>query len=216
MASICTQRRYTNIVFDLGGVLIDWDPHAIASRMFAADPSTEVDASDVSAVARATRHPAWKAYNAGALDVDGVVHLLAADGVNPVLMRRFATDYSAYTPTLEGGLRALARVHSAGHYRTFILSNYPRGPYEALLSTHGDAWMGAFDGATVSYAVGETKPSAAIYERFLRDHSLSASDCLFIDDKHENIAAAKGAGIDGIVCSNPDALVGVLEAMRVL
>jgi HAD superfamily hydrolase (TIGR01509 family) len=56
-----------------------------------------------------------------------------------------------------------------------------------------------FDDYVLSYEVGVMKPHARIYEVAIEKAAAKAEECLFIDDREENIAAAKGLGIGTIL-----------------
>ena len=55
--------------------------------------------------------------------------------------------------------------------------------------------MRDLDGAVVSYQIHETKPDAAIYENLLEKYQLNPTECLFFDDRTENVEGAVNVGI---------------------
>ena len=59
--------------------------------------------------------------------------------------------------------------------------------------------MKHFEGGIVSYEVGIEKPAKSIYEMLLEKYNLVAEECVFFDDKPENIKAAIKLGIKGVV-----------------
>ena len=58
------------------------------------------------------------------------------------------------------------------------------------------------DGKTVSGVVKMIKPEAEIYEELLKQYHLKASECVFIDDREENVEGAKAVGMQGIVLTS--------------
>ncbi len=87
---------------------------------------------------------------------------------------------------------------------TGILSNMGDSVLEALLATH--AWIGNFDAHVWSYQLRIAKPDPAIYHHALGKLSVRAEEALFIDDKPENIDAARGVGMQAIRFSTAEKL----------
>ena len=89
-------------------------------------------------------------------------------------------------------------------YRVYILSNYS----EFLFKKHTDgaAFWPYIDGKVVSYEIHKGKPDPAIYLHLLNTYGLKAEECLFLDDRRENIEAAKRLGIRGIQVTSRDFL----------
>lgn len=56
-------------------------------------------------------------------------------------------------------------------------------------------FMGSFKDLYLSHEMGSRKPENAFYEKVLKDHDLNAEECFFVDDREENIEAAKPLGI---------------------
>ena len=67
------------------------------------------------------------------------------------------------------------------------------------------------DGAIFSYQYQIIKPDARIYEQLLKNYDLKAQECVFIDDKAENVEAAKAVGYQGIVFTTYEAVTKELE-----
>jgi 2-haloacid dehalogenase len=180
------------VVFDLGNVLIRWDPHpAIAAavgdeeaRRFLAAEDFDFGAWNrrqdagrpwAEAEAEAARtHPHWER------------HVLA-------YRRHFAESLLG---EIEDTVGVLDDLHDAG-VRLFALTNWSdelfwhaRERFEFL--TH-------FDDIVVSGAEGVAKPDPEIFEVLRRRTGLPLDALVFIDDKPENVAAAVAAGMDGIV-----------------
>jgi HAD superfamily hydrolase (TIGR01509 family) len=101
-------------------------------------------------------------------------------------------------------LRALV----AAGIPTAILSNMARDTWE-LLQTR-------FDGVatlTLSFAVGLVKPEQAIYFRCLEALGVEPGEALFVDDRRENVEAARAVGMQAIVFEDEDALAAGLERL---
>ena len=81
--------------------------------------------------------------------------------------------------------------------RTFLLSNMPTDFYESVVSD--SFWYALFDGAVISGCIGMVKPDREIFQYLLRKTETEAGRTLFLDDMEKNVAAARKAGIEGVL-----------------
>lgn len=182
-----------NIVFDIGNVLVRWDPHAIVGRAFG-DSHEDVDQ---------VRHRVfvdsdiWRSLNRGQLTVaqakqayvrDG---LLAASGAD----RLFAEIFASLDP-VEGTERLMRRLADSG-YRLFALTDNVH-EIVAHLQERYDFWP-LFEGVANSADIGVLKPDQRIYRHLLETHELCPQDSVFLDDVAANIDGAKAVGMHGFV-----------------
>lgn len=94
-------------------------------------------------------------------------------------------------------------------YSLAILSNTNPIHYEHIKEIYPD--LNLFDHKLLSYEMGEMKPDIAAYEKLLNATSRLPSQHLFIDDRIENINAAKEIGMDGILYSSISSLTDELR-----
>lgn len=81
----------------------------------------------------------------------------------------------------------------------YLLSNYGKTSFEAA-KTHGKlSFLPLVDGAVISYEVQIVKPEPGIYQKLLEKYHLKAEECVFLDDKAENIEAAQRLGFHGVI-----------------
>jgi putative hydrolase of the HAD superfamily len=99
-------------------------------------------------------------------------------------------------------------------YNLYILSNFPKIPFEEIRER--DEFFAYFDGAVVSAYVKHLKPEKAIYKKLLTNYSLNPEETLFIDDKLENIISAEELGISGIHLKTPESLKEKLKELGLL
>lgn len=71
--------------------------------------------------------------------------------------------------------------------------------FQTVIERNKFGFFKLFDGIFVSCFYGAVKPEREIYKAFLEKYGLEAKDCLFIDDKYENVEGAVFAGMDGFV-----------------
>ena len=108
------------------------------------------------------------------------------------LYERDVTMWARLNPDM---LAWLSTLSSAG-MKTAVLSNMHMGMVQHARQAF--RWLDTVDFATFSAEVRLIKPDPAIYEHCLRGLGAAASDCLFIDDREVNIAAARAMGIHGV------------------
>ena len=84
-------------------------------------------------------------------------------------------------------------------FKVYLLSNYGKTSFEAARDHGRLSFLPAVDGGVISYEVQMVKPEPAIYKNLLEKYNLVAEECVFLDDKTENIEAAKALGFHGIV-----------------
>ena len=182
---------YKNIVFDFGGVMVDFDPyeylvdlfgnHEVEDEVFALTFGSEewqlLDAGQISRF-EGSHRMLEKARAAGcAFEVQGVLD----DWVHILRPRR--------------RMQELVRRLKNHGYSVYYLSNIPEDVL-ALLKERGV--LDRFDGGVASCEVHINKPDPRIYQALLDKYGLKASECVFIDDNLANVQAAFTLGFVGI------------------
>ena len=181
---------YKNIVFDFGGVMVDFDPKEyLVDRFCNADVEEQVSALtfdseewkllDAGLITRfeANQRMLAKAREQGcAFEVQGVLD----DWMSMLRPRR--------------RMQTLVEQLKQRGYCVYYLSNIPEDVLDLL--TRRD-FEGLFDGGVASCEVKVNKPDPRIYQALLDKYRLRADECIFIDDRAENLlpASALGFGI---------------------
>ncbi len=188
--------KITNIIFDMGGVLIEWRPQLIASR-FSSDPKLqEVVIQDIFG------HEDWLVWDSGSITHAELMDRAAKRTGIPLaevkrLMALSLESLDAIQPTVD-----LLRELKAQGYRIYCLSNMPLEHYEILKGTL-DFWSD-FDGVVISSQAGLSKPDPAIYRHLLDEFQLDPATCLFLDDYQGNVDAARKLGIHALLYRGAD------------
>ena len=182
---------YKSIIFDLGGVMVDFDPKAyLVDRLcnaaieeqvydltFGSEEWQQLDAGLVSRF-NGNSSMLKKAKAAGReFEVQGVLD----DWLHILRPRRRMQEL-------------VQRLKNHG-YSVYYLSNIPEDTLELLMNRD---FQGLFDGGVASCEVHINKPDKGIYQAFLDKYKLKADECVFIDDRHENVKAAFTLGFAGI------------------
>jgi len=180
-----------NIVFDMGGVLMDWDPQKI-SLALCPDPD---DAALLAHAVFDSREWGW--VDAGAMKPETVAwtaKLKLPERLHD-LADVFALQwYDEFEPLPAMG--DLVRELKAQGYGVYLLSN--AGTTFADYRDRIPA-IDVFDGILVSCYEHMVKPDEGIYQLFCERYNLDPASCLFIDDLQRNVIGAQRAGMQGYV-----------------
>ena len=192
----------TNIVLDMGGVLMDWNPVKV-SRTLCPDPD---DAALVAHAVFDSREWGW--VDAGAISpgtVAWTAKLKLPERLHD-MADRFVDhwfDEGVFDPLPDMG--DLVRELKADGYGIYLLSN--AGPtFEQY--RHRIPAIELFDGVLVSCYEHVVKPDAPIYLLLCERYGLEPASCLFVDDLLRNVEGARRAGMQGYLYD------GDVEALR--
>lgn len=194
-------RQPSTILFDLGGVLIDWDPRHLYRKLFPADPEgMERFLAEVCT-------PEWNhALDAGG-DWDGAV----ADRVARFPAQRALIEAfrDRWPETLGGpisGTVALLRALLDQGRPVYALTNWAAPTFALTRTLPAYAFLGWFKGIVVSGEERVAKPDPRIWQIVLDRFGLSAPDVLFIDDSPRNVEAAAQLGFAVTQFTSPEDL----------
>ncbi|RAN36827.1 HAD family hydrolase [Hyphomonas pacifica] len=175
------------VLFDLGGVVLDWDPARLYSKIFETPQERDMFLADVCTMAWHNRHDAGESFagNAKPLIADYPHyedHILAWG-------QRWFEMFDGY---VDGTPDLIARLQ-ARHVPLYALSNMPADPWEEMLDVF--PLLRVFRHAVISGEIGMVKPAPVIYHHALaKMDDPDPAEVLFVDDRLENIEAADALG----------------------
>ena len=178
-----------NIIFDMGNVLVNFDPLYILKCHDINDPE-DVDLF----LKNVFYSDGWKKMDLGIYDEDDLYN----DAITRLPTRlhskcREILDSWYYSMTPINGMKELIKRLKDQGFDIYLLSNAGRSKDIYWNKIPGSEY---FSGEIVSAFEGCIKPDRKIYEILLNRFSLNAEECLFIDDMQANIDGARTAGID--------------------
>lgn len=192
-------RSHKTVIFDLGGVLLHWQPLALLQQLL---PHHAPDATGAQVLARQlfqSFDPGsdWALFDLGQIEPDALAHRIARRTGLPVADVQAVIDaIPPHLATLEGTEALLHDLRAAGH-RLCFLSNMP-GPYADRLLRE-KPFFSAFDDGIFSARVQRIKPDAGIYTLAVERFGLgSAGGVWFVDDVQRNLDAARPYGWQGV------------------
>ena len=178
----------TSVVFDLGGVLIDWNPRHLYRKLFGADEAAmERFLAEVCT-------PDWNSrFDAGRPLAEGVAELVAVHPDQADLISAYQRRWPEMLGgAFEGTVAILGELRRAG-LRTYALSNWSAETFQVTRPLY--PFLEEMDGILVSGEVKLGKPDPAIFREFLRRFDLAPENTVYIDDWDRNVAAATSLGM---------------------
>lgn len=197
-----------NIVFDMGNVLIRFDPERFMNRYSISEEEKILLRKDV------FRSIEWVMLDRGTLDESTAEKMILPR--LPEHLRSIARDLIEKwdDPLLPvDGMLELIQALKDHRYNVYLLSNAASRQHEYWKRAEASRWM---DGTLISADVKLLKPDPQIYRMFLSKFGLKAEECVFIDDTPINVESAIHEDMAGIVFDmDIDSLMQNLRALGV-
>ena len=196
--------KIDTIIFDLGGVLIDWNPEYVFLKEFNGDKvkmewffnnictsewNEEQDKGKLIKIATEERIKLFPEYEK--------------------LIRMF---YGRWKEMLRGEISGTIKILKKlknQNYRLIALTNWGSETFPIALERF--EFLKLFEGIVVSGQIKMLKPFKEIYEYTLRKYNLNPANCIFIDDRLSNVEGAIKCGINGIQFISPEKLITELK-----
>lgn len=192
-----------NVIFDMGGVLVEWDPSLFLQKFGLNDEN------DIQIVLNNTMgNKSWIDYDMGFLTYNELLQkcLKTTPSRLQKYTRLFVTKWHTVARPVEGMPEYFRYLQNKG-YKIYLLSNAGKNqPFYFRKFGYKN-----FDGKCVSAYYGIGKPKKEFFEIFLNKFKLKPEECVFIDDREENIVAADKLGIKGILFENTNKLKKELQ-----
>jgi 2-haloacid dehalogenase len=199
----------TTVIFDMGGVLIDWNPRHLYRKLF---PSDEAAMEDFLATVCT---PAWNFRQDAGRPVSEATHELAA--AHPAKAELIAAYYGRWDEMIphpvDGMIELVTQLRDRG-VPMYGLTNSSAETYPRVLEKH--PFMGWLRDVVVSGEHGVVKPDPAIYRLTVDRFGIEPLSAVFVDDNKVNADAAEVVGIKGIHFTGADALRAELVTLGLL
>lgn len=198
------------IIFDLGGVLIDWNPRYVFHDQYFDSPEkrdyffNHICTSD------------WnEEQDAGRSIVEATQMLVEQFPDWETSIRDY---YGKWTDMLGGPITGTVelfrQLKQQGSHRTYALTNWQANLFDIALVRYD--FLHWFDGRVVSGEEKTRKPFPEFYHRLLDRYSVQPQQALFIDDNLRNVKAAEDLGIASIHFQSPEQLKEQLRYHQIL
>ena len=196
------------ILFDIGGVLVDWHESWITSEIskrFNVDEELVIKSFGIHLEkldsGKISELDFWK--NVG-IDTKSDTLINSTESLWDTYFRKNALPNNS--------MKQLSLDLKQKGYDMGIISNIEKATHEVVEGWH---MLDHFDYKFMSYQVGFSKPDSRIYQYVIEKLPFSSEELLFIDDKESNIKSAKKCGISSIHFTNQSNLESTLQTFGV-
>jgi 2-haloacid dehalogenase len=202
-------KMINTIIFDLGAVLIDWNPHYLYRTLF----SDEAEMKNFLATICTSD---WnEEQDAGRSLTEGTEALISRFPEHEANIRAFYSRWEemlgeAFWDTVE----IFKELKDSSRYKIYALTNWSAETFPIALKRYD--FLGWFDGIVVSGEEKMRKPTPAFYELLFSRHQVKPDEALFIDDNYRNIVAAEKLGIRSIHFTSAVQLRETLKELDIL
>jgi 2-haloacid dehalogenase len=196
---------YRTVVFDVGNVLLRWDPFHLYRSLIPDDQKRGWFLQNVCTAA-------WNLeQDRGRPWADAVALLVKAHPEWEAEIRAFDERWHETVPgVIEDSVAVLEELKRKGE-RVYAITNFSREKWAECLIRF--PFLQSFDGVIVSAHEQLLKPDPGIYRILFERYGLAPQDCIFVDDSEKNIIAARAAGMQGLHFAEPVDLRAELRSL---
>jgi HAD superfamily hydrolase (TIGR01509 family) len=205
----CSNGRFKNVCFDIGGVLLVPNLDKVGLPMSAFQ------------FKRMLRSHAWLQYHEGRLSWTETRRQLALemgqlqdDHCDEASVQAILDGARASLQPVTGFVRLVNALHATGKLKLFCMTNAAKEDHDDILARFPDVFR-KFDRIFYSAAVGLRKPNFGFFEHALREMECEASETVFVDDTIQNVVVAESLGFTGVLVRSHDE-EGVKEAVNLV
>lgn len=194
-----------NVVFDIGQVLLEFD-----WKKFIGDMNISEEKKEQLAHVTLGNIPHWNEHDRGMSDEDFVQKSLLIEPDIKEELKYYLEHIGTIAREYDHSVPLIRSLKAQG-YGVYLLSNYGVTPFR--YAKEHMKFFDEVDGMIISHEVGVIKPEPEIYKLLFERYGLVPEECVFIDDRADNIAAAEDMGMSGIVFEDIEQVKKELERM---
>ena len=183
-----------DIVFDIGNVILEWNPQRLVASLFSCKKESKEVLENIIA------HEDWQMLDKGTLSLEEAIsraHDRCNIGIDKI--RKLFEETPKSLIPIQETIDVILEL-SEKSYSLYVLSNMHKHTYEYLLAAH-DIWK-LFSGIVISSHIKSIKPEPAIFEYLIGTYNLIPKNTVFLDDMKNNIEAAEKFGLNTIHVKN--------------
>lgn len=200
--------KIKTIIFDLGGVLIDWNPEYVYLKEFNGDRIKMKWFFDNICT------PSWNEQQ----DKGKLMKKATQERVKlfPEYKRLIEMFYGRWEEMLKKEISGTVKILEnlkRNNYRLIALTNWSAETFPIAIKKY--KFLKLFEGIVVSGKIKMLKPFKEIYDFTLEKYNLDPKECVFIDDRLDNIQGAVRCGINGIHFESPEKLINELKKIKI-
>ena len=201
-------QQINNIIFDLGGVLIDWNPDYVYRTIF-------TDEKDLQWFYENICTPDWnEEQDAGRSLQEATEELVKKFPQHEVNIRAYYERWEEMLKgPIEGTVEILRKLKGNGKLKLYALTNWSAETFPVALGRYD--FLHWFDGRIVSGEEKTRKPFLDIYHKLIDKFNINPAQSVYIDDNLRNLTPAKDLGMHTIHFKSPQQLEEALQSLAV-
>ena len=203
------RENLTTIVFDLGGVLIDWNPRYLYREIFNDDEAMELFLAKICT-------PEWNEKQDAGRSLKEATESLIEN--HPLWDKEIGAFYGQWEKMLNGSIEATVKILDylvkQKKYKLYALTNWSSETWPIAWDKF--PFLDWFEGILVSGREELAKPDSKIYELLFERFDINPEEALFIDDNLRNVDASIKAGMDAVQFTTPEDLHAFLLDQKII
>lgn len=197
--------KIDTVVFDLGNVLIPWDPRRLYRKLLSSEAEVEQFLAEVCTMPWHTQQ------DAGRPLAEATAERLALFPQHEALIRAFYDRVDEmFDVAIPESVAILHAVKAAG-YRMYALTNWPGEMFPPAVRRY--PFLNEFEGIVVSSHEKLVKPDPALYRILFDRYAINPATAVFIDDSLANVEASRALGMRAIHFRDPAELAPALRSL---
>lgn len=182
---------YDNFIFDVGNVLLSWDPKRIMDKALPDNLNHEKYITEI------FKHPDWLKMDQGLLTDEEAIDLFSKrTGLSEAEVANILICAKDSLSPIQDGFMLLNKFHNMGK-NLYCLTNMPTSTFDFLCKKY--KFWNVFKGIVVSGDVKMIKPDTKIFHHILTQYNLVPSRTMFFDDSKDNVLESSRVGIASIL-----------------
>lgn len=196
------------IIFDLGGVLVDWNPNYLFDKIFDNEERKSYFFENICT-------PDWnEEQDAGRSLKEGTELLIKRFPDWETEIRAFyGRWHEMLGGSIQGTVEILRTLKTAGHHRLYALTNWSAETFPIAWSMY--EFLHWFEGIVVSGVENTRKPHPEFYQILFERYAVVPERALFIDDNYRNVKSARELGLHCVHYQSPDQLAVALKNINI-
>ncbi|MCI4667105.1 MAG: HAD family phosphatase [Bacteroidia bacterium] len=184
------------LIFDLGGVLVDWNVRYLYRKIFDEEERMEWFLKNITPYSWNLEQDKGRSF------ADGTAELLEK---HPEWEAEIKAYYGRYTEQFDGAIdetvSMLKDLVDEGKYRLLALTNWPAESFDWARQSY--PFLSWFEGIVVSGVEGVIKPDPEIYQLLFERYHVDPATAIFMDDNVKNVEGGKAVGLQSILVESP-------------
>ncbi len=198
------KQMITAIIFDLGGVLIDWNPKYLYKKIFNGEAEIEDFLQKICTADWNEEQDAGRSLHEA---TEALIKKYPEHEEN--IRAYYGRWHEMLGGAIEGTVEIFRKMKESRRFKLYALTNWSAETFPIAQKQYD--FLNWFNGVVVSGTEKMRKPVPEFYRLLLNRYNIKATEALFIDDNKRNTDAAQQVGIDSIVFTAPEQLIEELR-----